>query len=182
MQICTVSRSRQQQDCDTEKNTYCTRAGTVILHLYCALSDTFYPSAITNYLELSPTITDSASIIDYPTSMDQLPNHNAGKRFNNSNFWQSPENKSLGKKENKKLSDIVAEGGEEAQSALTSLFVEVLCACCTPHSNSSLKKRFLQTCQQIGLEPVFPSPFFSFFFPFLYLFSSITCTFTASFH
>jgi hypothetical protein len=69
--------------------------------------------------------------------MDQLPNHNTGKRFNSTDFWQSPENKSLGKKGNKKLSDLVAEGGEEAQSALTSLFVEVLGACCTPHYNSS---------------------------------------------
>jgi hypothetical protein len=78
--------------------------------------------------------------------MDQLPNHNTGKRFNTTAFWQSPENKSLGKKGNKKLSDLVAEGGDEAQSALTSLFVEVLSAGCTPYSNSSLKERLLTPC------------------------------------
>jgi hypothetical protein len=78
--------------------------------------------------------------------MDQLPNHNAGRRFNSTAFWQSPENKSLGKKGNKKLSDLVTEGGDEAQSALNSLFVEVLSVCCTPLSNSSLKGRFLTTC------------------------------------
>ena len=111
--------------------------------------------------------------------MDRLPNHNAGKRFNTTAFWQSPENKSLGKKGNKKLSDLVTEGGEEAQSALTSLFVEVLSKCCASCSNSSIDLEPILRLSLLFLSSFifFPCPF-----PCSFLSFPIARTFTASFH
>lgn len=76
--------------------------------------------------------------------MEQLKVNDSSKTSSNSRrseFWHSAENKLLGKKGNKKLSDIVSEGGDEAKGALDSLFVEVLSKFFTPHFNECIVSR-----------------------------------------
>ena len=70
--------------------------------------------------------TNSVNISSYPTTMDQLQLSSTETHTSGGEFWLSSDSKLLGKKGKKNLIDLVAEGGEEAQSALNSLFVEVL--------------------------------------------------------
>lgn len=73
--------------------------------------------------------------------MEQLEVNHSSKTDSNSRsseFWHSSESKSLGKKGNKKIFDIASEGGDEAQGALNSLFVEVLSKCFTSHFNECI--------------------------------------------